>query len=56
MPYFPYMVILGNRGVQFGTIFPYMVIVEIGAYGLVPSHNTVDVALLFELVLYRSCV
>ena len=50
------MVILGNRGVQFGALFPYMVIVGNRAYGVAPFHNTVDVTLLFELVLYCSSV
>ena len=49
------MAIEGNRSIWFGTIFPYMVIE--GNEGILFSAiiNTIDVPVLLELVLYRSC-
>ena len=50
------MVIEGNRGIWFGAIFPYMVMV--GNKGILLSAiiNTVDVTILLELVLYCSSI
>ena len=50
------MVIEGNRSIWFGAIFPYMVMK--GNEGILFSTiiNTVDVAVLLELVLYCSSI
>ena len=50
------MVIEGDRSIWFGTLFPYMVME--GDEGILFSSiiNTVDVAVLLELVLYRSSI
>ena len=50
------MVIEENRGISFGTIFPYMVME--GNEGILFSTitNTVDVTVLLELVLYHSSI
>ena len=53
---FLYMVIEGNRDIWFGTIFPYMVME--GNEGILFSTitDTVDITVLFELVLYCSSI
>ena len=50
------MAIVGNRSIWFGTIFPYMVMA--GNEGILLSAiiNTIDVAVLLELVLYHSSI
>ena len=50
------MEIEGNRNIWFGAIFPYMVME--GNEGILLSTiiNTVDVAVLLELVLYHSSI
>ena len=47
------MAIEGNRSIWFGTIFPYMVMERNEGILFSTIINTVDVADLFELVLYH---